>query len=521
MIKAEIKSSFHLKDIQYLMLSEVERTAHLSSDTRLLQAGDVFLAYPVGSGKGRSDNRIHIAKALSLGVSLVLYDSENWLENENIEAREQLGDARCYAVPHLAEMASEIADWWYGNPSSDLNVIGVTGTNGKTTVTHWLTQSFAKTKKTAVFGTLGYGELGQLKVTGFTTPDASRVQRVLSELKSESIKLVAMEVSSHALEQERVAHVHFKTAIFTNLSQDHLDYHGNMEEYARAKFELFRFVSLENIIINIDDVIGRKWIEELVKTSKAKIWAYGSSSSLADLSCVNQVQTVLIDSYEVTKQGVKVDCSIQGVTYPLTLDVIGKFNVENSLAVLTALIANDVPVEQALLQLKQLKPVDGRLEMLNINDAQYPLMVVDFAHTPDALEKVLLALKPMANARDGQLVCVFGCGGDRDTLKRPIMGRIASEIADRVILTSDNPRSEEPQEIIQQILQGIEAYKQSKVTTVVDRAFAILSSVKQSGPNDVVLVAGKGHEKVQEIAGNRFVFSDQDHIRLAIRGVVL
>ena len=148
-------------------------------------------------------------------------------------------------------------------------------------------------------------------------------------------------------------------------------------------------------------------------------------------------------------------------------------------------------------------------------------MVVDFAHTPDALEKVLLALKPMANARDGQLVCVFGCGGDRDTLKRPIMGRIASEIADRVILTSDNPRSEEPQEIIQQILQGIEADKQSKVTTVVDRAFAILTSVKQSGPNDVVLVAGKGHEKVQEIAGNRFVFSDQDHIRLAIRGVVL
>ena len=521
MMKSEIKPSLHLKDIQYLLLSEVERKAHLSSDTRLLEAGDVFLAYPVGNGKGRSDNRIHIGKALSLGVSLVLYDSENWLENENIDAREQLGDPRCYAIPNLGDMASEIADWWYGSPSSDLNVIGVTGTNGKTTVSHWLSQSFSKHKKSAVFGTLGYGELGQLKVTGFTTPDASRVQRVLSELKSESIKLVAMEVSSHALEQGRVRHVHFRTAIFTNLSQDHLDYHGSMEEYARSKFELFRFESLENCIINIDDAIGRQWIEELVKKSKARIWAYGSTESLAQLSCSDQVQKVLMQSYEPTKNGVSILCEIQGVSYPLSLEVVGRFNVENMLAVLTTLIANDVPIDQAISQLKQLKSVDGRLEMINSNDTQYPLMVVDFAHTPDALEKVLLALKPMATARDGQLVCVFGCGGDRDMGKRPIMGKIASEIADRVIITSDNPRSENPEDIIQQILQGVDHDKQSKVTTVVDRAFAILTSVKQSRSNDIVLVAGKGHERVQEIAGNRFAFSDQDHIRLAIRGVVL
>ena len=458
---------------------------------------------------------------MSLGASLVLYDSENWLESENIEAREKLGDPRCYAIPNLGNLASEIADWWYGSPSADLNLIGVTGTNGKTTVTHWLTQSFSKNKKSAVFGTLGYGELGQLKATGFTTPDASRVQRVLSELKSESIKLVAMEVSSHALEQGRVSHVHFKTAIFTNLTQDHLDYHGSMEEYARSKFELFRVDGLENCIINIDDVFGRQWIEELVKNSKAKIWAYGSIDSLAQLSCADRVHKVLVDSYETTKNGVSVNCEINGVSYPLLLEVIGRFNVENMLAVLTALIANDVPIEQAISQLKSLKSVDGRLEIINSNDTQYPLMVVDFAHTPDALEKVLLALKPIASARDGQLVCVFGCGGDRDVGKRPMMGKIASEIADRVILTSDNPRSENPEDIIQQILEGVDDDKKSKVITVVDRAFAILTSVKQSSSNDIVLVAGKGHERVQEIAGNRFVFSDQDHIRLAIRGVVL
>ena len=286
MIKTESKASLQMKDIQHLMLSEVERAAHLSSDTRLLKSGDVFLAYPVGSGKGFSDNRIHIPKALELGVSLVLYENNSWLEDKLIQAREKLGDSRCYAVSGLASMASEIADWWYGYPSKEMSMIGVTGTNGKTTVTQWLAQSMNKYKKTAVFGTLGYGEVGTLKTTGFTTPDAARVQRVLAELKAQSFDQVAMEVSSHALEQGRVSHVQFKTAIFTNLSQDHLDYHGDMREYARAKFELFRYSSLEKIILNMDDPIGREWIEQLSKKSKAKLWVYGSQESLDQLARV-------------------------------------------------------------------------------------------------------------------------------------------------------------------------------------------------------------------------------------------
>jgi len=520
MIKTESKASMQMNDIQHLMLSEVERAAHLSSDTRLLRSGDVFLAYPVGSGKGFSDNRIHIPKALELGVSLVLYENNSWLEDELIQAREQLGDSRCFAVPGLAMMVSEIADWWYGYPSKEMSMIGVTGTNGKTTVTQWLAQSMNKFKKTAVFGTLGYGEVGTLKTTGFTTPDAARVQRVLAELKAESYDQVVMEVSSHALEQGRVSHVKFKTAIFTNLSQDHLDYHGDMYEYARAKFELFRYSSLEQIVMNMDDPIGRKWIEQLAKKSKAKLWVYGTQESLALLNNLDQLNTVLVENYEIIKNGVKFNCVVNGQSLPLELDIIGRFNVDNMMAVLATLLANEVPLETAIVQLKQLKSVDGRLEMMNLNDLKHPLMVVDFAHTPDALEKVLTALKPIAQARGGELVCVFGCGGNRDSSKRPVMGKLAARLADRIILTSDNPRGEKPEDIIDQIRQGIDSENLSKVTIVVDRAFAILSSVKQAHPNDLVLVAGKGHERVQEIAGNQFIFSDQDHIRLAIRGVM-
>jgi UDP-N-acetylmuramoyl-L-alanyl-D-glutamate--2,6-diaminopimelate ligase len=520
MIKTESKASLQMNDIQHLMLSEVESAAHLSSDTRLLKSGDVFLAYPVGSGKGFSDNRIHIPKALELGVNLVLYENNSWLEDELIQAREKLGDSRCYPVPGLASMASEIADWWYGYPSKEMSMIGVTGTNGKTTVTQWLAQSMNKYKKTAVFGTLGYGEVGTLKTTGFTTPDAARVQRVLAELKAQSFDQVAMEVSSHALEQGRVSHVQFKTAIFTNLSQDHLDYHGDMREYARAKFELFRYSSLEKIILNMDDPIGREWIEQLSKKSKAKLWVYGSQESLEQLNDQDQLSTVLVEDYEITKNGVKFNCVVNGQSLPIHLDIIGRFNVDNMMAVLATLLANEIPLESAIAQLKQLKSVDGRLEMMNLNDLKHPLMVVDFAHTPDALEKVLTALKPIAKARGGELVCVFGCGGNRDASKRPMMGKLAANLADRVILTSDNPRGEKPEDIIEQIMQGIDSESLSKVTIVVDRAFAILSSVKQAQPNDLVLVAGKGHERVQEIASNQFIFSDQDHIRLAIRGVM-
>ena len=521
-MQASSLSSTTMKDIQHLMLSEVERTAHLSSDTRLLKPGDVFLAYPVGKGKGRSDNRIHIPMALTLGAGLILYDTEDWPESDNIAARAVLGDPRCIPIARLATLASEIADWWYGNPSKDLNMIGVTGTNGKTTITHWLSQAMGKTADTAIFGTLGYGEIGKLKVTGFTTPDAARVQRILAEMKQVGFKNIAMEVSSHALEQGRVSSVQFKTAIFTNLTQDHLDYHGNMDEYARAKFELFRTVSLKHVILNMDDATGMRWIEELCHKSNLTIWSYGNEQSFYQLSPKAQlkVKTVIAQDMTTIPTGVKFNCRFEGHLYPIQLDCLGEFNAYNVLAVLATLLANQIEMSKALQVIQQLKPVDGRMEIINAQDIQHAMMVVDFAHTPDALEKALLALQPIAKARGGQLICVFGCGGNRDTAKRPLMGAIAARHADHIIITSDNPRMENPEEIIQQIVDGLPLDFEGKVDRVVDRAFAILTSVKQSDPRDIVLIAGKGHEKTQEIAGNQFIFSDQDHIRLAIRGVV-
>jgi UDP-N-acetylmuramoyl-L-alanyl-D-glutamate--2,6-diaminopimelate ligase len=520
MILTGASPSIHLADIQNLMLSEVERTAHLSSDSRLLRDGDVYFAYPVGQGIGKSDNRLHIPSALNLGASLVLYELNDWPENLYPQARALLGDPRCVPVKNLANLASEIADWWYQNPANDLNIIGITGTNGKTTISHWLAQAMSKNSSTAVVGTLGYGELGHLTTTGFTTPDAPRVQRILSELKAQSVKNVAMEVSSHALEQGRVNHVQFKTAIFSNLTQDHLDYHGTMDEYARAKYELFRFKSLEKAILNVDDEIARKWIEDLVQNKKLSIWVYGSVEGFNLLSdfAKDTVKSVLLKDIQASVSGMKCLGVINQQTYPLHIESIGTFNVYNVAAVLTTLLANDTPIDKAIPLVEHLKSVDGRMELMNAGDQSHPLMVVDFAHTPDALEKALLALRPIAQARKGHLTCVFGCGGNRDTSKRPLMGKVAVQNADRVLLTSDNPRQENPEEIIDQIIVGIETSMLSKVSRVTDRAFAILTSVKQSSPNDVVLIAGKGHERTQEIAGNKFAFSDQDHIRLAIRG---
>jgi UDP-N-acetylmuramoyl-L-alanyl-D-glutamate--2,6-diaminopimelate ligase len=520
MIQNKLTNSIYLEDIQSLMLSEVDRSAHLSSDTRLLRKGDVFLAYPVGQGIGRSDNRIHIPAALDAQVSLIFYELNDWPETLYPQVRELLGDSRCIPVKNLADMASEIADWWYGHPSSDLNVIGVTGTNGKTTISHWLAQAFGKSGSSAVLGTLGYGEIGQLKTTGFTTPDAPRVQRILSELRASSVKNIAMEVSSHALEQGRVNHIQFKTAIFSNLSQDHLDYHGSMEEYARAKYELFQFRSLQQVILNVDDAIGRQWIEELVKKEQLSIWIYGTETSFLLLSdfAKKRVHPLLLKNIQSSVAGMKCDVEIKKQSYALDLESIGEFNIYNAAAVLATLIANDVTIEKALSLVTQLKSVDGRMEIINAKDDVHPLMVVDFAHTPDALQKALLALRPIAKTRAGHLICVFGCGGNRDRSKRPLMGGIAAQLADRVIITSDNPRFENPEDIIEQIMSGVDENQLLKVSSVTDRAFAILSSVKQSQKNDVVLVAGKGHERTQEIAGNKFAFSDQDHIRLAIRG---
>lgn len=521
-MKSNGKNLSHIfSDVENTLYSLVERSANLSSDTRQLEPGDVFLAYPVGFGQGFSDNREHIPKALSKGVSLVLYDSEHWSESELLSARAVLGDVRCVAVPNLSVLVSEICSRWYGHPSADLEVIGVTGTNGKTTITNWLAQAFGKSYATAVMGTLGYGGIDQLTTTGFTTPDAPRVQRNLAELRQNQFKTLAMEVSSHALDQGRVTAVQFDTVIFSNLTQDHLDYHHSMAEYGAAKFSLFRRADLKNMIINIDDPVGLSWIEQLFLHTKARIWVYGSAQSFAKLTPDQQTGClpVLFELKEMTHAGTHLKIHTTAKNFNVLVPSMGSFNMHNALAVIATLLAYDLPIEKIIKNIEQLKPVPGRMEAINLGDKNNALTIVDFAHTPDALAKTMQALLPIASQRGGELVCVFGCGGNRDRSKRAQMGRIATELAAKVIVTNDNPRNEDPGQIIEDILQGVAKEHQSKVIIQEDRAFAILSAVKSAKIQDVILIAGKGHENTQEVMGNQFPFSDQDHLRLALRRI--
>jgi len=512
-----------IQNIVSELRARVQRSAHLCADTRLLHQGDVFVAYPVGSGNSITDNRVHIPAALNAGAGVVLYEDAAWEEDKFPEVREHLGDERCIPIRGLAEMVGELASLWYGEPSQKLNVIGVTGTNGKTTVSHWIAQAFSQIEATAVIGTLGVGPIGKsvhLESTGFTTPDAPRVHRILADFINQHTKTVSMEVSSHALDQGRVSGVRFKTAVFTNLTQDHLDYHGDMQSYAYAKRRLFDWPELHHAVIHIDDQIGRGWLDTLVGQNHLRVWVYGTQAAFDQLPdrIKNHCTSVLVDQMHANAQGMTFTCKFADQSYEIALACIGEFNVKNALAVLCVLLAHGVDMKKALHLISGLKAVPGRMEMVNHESGNHPLMVVDFAHTPDALQKSLEALREIANVRGGKLVCIFGCGGNRDVTKRPQMGEIASRFADHVVITSDNPRFEDPEAIMDQIHAGVPSSCRSKVTRYADRATAILMSVRQSLKQDVVLVAGKGHESTQEIAGKKIPFSDVDHVRLAIRG---
>lgn len=517
------KPSLIVANLETLLRSQVSLSANLCADTRLIKDGDIFMAYPVGSGEGFSDNRIHIPAALNAGAKIVLYESSAWDEDQYPQARVALVDERCIPVSGLAEIAGELANRWYGSPSSELNVVGITGTNGKTTISHWIAQALGQIEPTAVIGTLGVGVLGHLSATGFTTPDAPRVHRLLSELRDEKIKSIAMEVSSHALDQGRVNGVQFRTAVFTNLTQDHLDYHGDMSHYEAAKKRLVLWPGLANIVINISDSVGRSWLNELIQRTDLKIWVYGTSADfkLLNPKLIEHCESILFDEITPNHQGLEFYFSINGHRQKVSMNIIGDFNVSNALAVLAVLLASGVSETKAVKLISKLHSVPGRMEIVNPNDlSEHPLMVIDFAHTPDALKKTLLSLRPITNIRGGKLICIFGCGGNRDAGKRPQMGAIASELADEVIVTSDNPRFEDPEVIIDQIFAGMSAACRPKALRYADRASAILASVKNSNSKDVLLVAGKGHETTQEIAGKKFPFSDADHVRLALGGIL-
>jgi len=499
----------------------------MTSDSREIRAGDVMLAYPVGNERQWSDNRQYITTGLKLGAALVLYEPNNLEKILNKAELEQvLHDPRCMAFENLAEEAGYLAAYWNSHPSQSMKMIGVTGTNGKTTVTQWIAQALeSKFKKTAVMGTLGAGLLGKLESTGFTTPDASRTQGLLKSIQLQGAELVAMEVSSHALDQARVNGVEFDTVIVTNLTQDHLDYHGNMAEYAVAKKKILDVPGVRNFIINADDDFGQLCLQELGKkiSPEVSVWAYATQAEkLLSLPCYSsgKIKKILAENIQAATEGMAFDLLIDGESFGnLQTQLIGVFNVSNSLAVLATLIANNYSELEAVKTIKELKPIAGRMELVRGKAIHAPMALVDFAHTPDALEQALKALRPIAEKRAGDLWCVFGCGGDRDNSKRPLMGRIAQRWADHVMVTSDNPRSEDPEKIIADILSECETLE--KIQKNSDRATAILQVIRQARQQDVVLVAGKGHEEVQEILGKRHAFSDQLHLQLAMGGAAI
>ncbi|MBU9471959.1 UDP-N-acetylmuramoyl-L-alanyl-D-glutamate--2,6-diaminopimelate ligase [Burkholderia multivorans] len=477
----------------------VAPAAQLHADTRSLRAGDVFVAYAVDG----ADNRAFIADALARGAAAVLYQPEGLAATPNAPV--------ALAVPALDQLAGEIASGWYGDPSDGLLAIGVTGTNGKTSCTQWIAAALtALHQPCAIIGTLGSGMPGHLVPTGFTTPDAPQLQRSLAQLRDGGAQAVAMEVSSHALHQGRVNGTAFDIAVFTNLTQDHLDYHRTFEAYESAKAKLFAWRGLRAAVVNRDDAAGRRLLEKLAGRVRTIAYGIGDAQQMPDADR----ELVALD-VRATATGTAFRLRSSWGDADVEVGTLGTFNVSNLLAVLGALLAADVPFDAALAEIARLEPVNGRMQRLGgrlQNDE--PLVVIDYAHTPDALEKTLDALRPIAVARGGRLICMFGCGGDRDATKRPLMGAIAERLADDVVVTSDNPRSEDPQAIIDQIVAGMTAPDRAR--RIEDRASAILQAVRGAAREDVVVLAGKGHEATQEIMGKKRAFSDQDHARLAL-----
>lgn len=464
----------------------------LVTDSRAIQPGDVFVACP---GE-RTDGRHYIAQAIAQGASAVLWDTQefDWKPEWRVP---NLG------IANLRDQIGDIADQVYGMPSERLWMVGVTGTNGKTSISHWLARAFTLLhRKCALIGTLGNGFPGELSATVNTTPDAVSVHRLLAEYDKQGAKAVAMEVSSHALAQGRVNGVRYDVALLTNLSRDHLDYHGDMQRYAAAKRRLFDWDGLRHAVLNLDDEYGATLAQEL-REAKVEVVGYGLTPAAASLAAQLDIRMVFGAGLVMAASGLEMQVQSAWGSAVLQSRLIGRFNASNLLGALAVLLVSGFELEEAVQALAQQKAVNGRMQTMGGNGQ--PMVVVDYAHTPDALEKVLIALREI-KGDSGKLICVFGCGGDRDRGKRPMMGTVASKFADVRIVTSDNPRTEPPKAIIDAIAMGMSG----DYVVIEDRAQAIARSIAQANVGDVVLLAGKGHEEYQEINGVKHPFSDSE-----------
>jgi len=459
------------------------RPARITGDSRKVRAGDAFAAFP----GMRADGRAFIADALRNGAAVVLWEAPGFHWNPAWQVANQ-------GVEGLAAKLGAIADVVYGRPSQSLWIVGVTGTNGKTSCAQWIAQCLDQCgRRAAIIGTLGHGLVGALVPAEGTTPDAALVHETLAQFKAAGATAVAMEASSHGLDQGRVNAVAFDVALFTNLTRDHLDYHGTMAAYGAAKARLFTWPGLSTCVINVDDSFGQSLVD-LVRKGSCRLLTYGFAG--ADITATTVAPT---------PAGLALSVATPWGKGELVAPVVGAFNAANVLGVLGVLLASSVPLDAALHALARIEPPPGRMQRLGGD--LLPLVVVDYAHSPDALQKVLTALRP-AVAPEHELVCVFGCGGDRDQGKRPEMGAAAGRLADRLVVTSDNPRTEDPVAIASAVVAGIRTTPNRKWSVEPDRARAIRTAVAAARPGDVVLVAGKGHEEYQEKNGVRHHFSD-------------
>lgn len=459
------------------------RVSNLANDSRHMQAGDTFLAYP----GARQDGRQYIPQAIAHGANAIVWDNHGYRWDPSWTIPN-------LAVPQLREKVGVLANEVYGRPSHKLCVIGITGTNGKTSCSHWLAQALSQAgRPTAIIGTLGNGFPEQLEASVNTTPDPIILQKNLQRYANEGAQCVAMEVSSHALDQGRVNGMRFQMAVFTNLTRDHLDYHGDMEQYAAAKALLFRWPDLGTAILNCDDHYAQE-LRHKASAQGTQVVGYGFEAG-----------DVRGSELKVGPHGLSFDVACPWGEARVESGVLGRFNAHNLLAVLSTLLAGGVPFEQAIISVQHIQAVPGRMQQ--IRRPGKPLVVIDYAHTPDALEKVLITLREIqgeSKASIARVICVFGCGGERDKGKRALMGDVASRLADAVIVTSDNPRSETALTIMEDIIAGMA----SNYHALEDRAEAIDYAIRTATPADVVLIAGKGHEDYQEIQGRRLPFSD-------------
>jgi UDP-N-acetylmuramoyl-L-alanyl-D-glutamate--2,6-diaminopimelate ligase len=457
-------------------------------DSREVRSGMLFVAL---KGQQR-DARDLIADVIAAGAVAVFAERDEKWPQETV-----INGIPVIVIPELAQQVGVIASRFFAEPSTLMKVLAVTGTNGKTSVANLLAGALSGLGcKSAVMGTLGNGLYGALEKSTHTTLDACNIQALLAQFVAEGAGAVALEASSHGLVQGRLNGTAIDVALFTNLTRDHLDYHGDMDSYAAAKELLFRWPTLQAAVLNADDAAAERYRAVLAPSVRVLTYSQQAESA-ADIRAL-QVKPTLsgLELLMTTPAG---ECALQ-------VPLLGRFNVSNLLAVIGGLLALDIPLADVAEALRHAQPVKGRMQSFV---GAHPTVVVDYAHTPDALEKVLSSLREHAEA---ELVCVFGCGGDRDRGKRPLMGQIASRLADHVVVTSDNPRTENPEAIVSEILVG----SGNGVRVEMDRHRAIRQSIAAAGRHDLVLIAGKGHEDYQEINGVRHHFSDAEEVRAAL-----